>query len=78
MGGMTTPEPRELTRLSVNLIAKAKRDLDSAASITGYSQTDTVNRALQFYAFYLEHVEAGDDILLRRQDGGELERILLA
>lgn len=42
-------------RLTVNLIPRADKALQLAVQLTGDSKTDTVNRALQVYA-YLEYV----------------------
>lgn len=39
-----------LTRLTVNLTPRSHAAMYAAAEVTGLSKTDTVNRALQFYA----------------------------
>ena len=53
----------------MNLIPRADKALQLAAHITGDSKTDTVNRALQVYA-YLEHVMSrGSEVLIRERDG---------
>lgn len=44
-----------LERVTVNLIPRASRALEQAGQLTGDSKTDTINRALQVYA-YLEEV----------------------
>ena len=46
-----------LERVTVNLIPRASRALEQAGELTGDSKTDTINRALQVYA-YLEEVWA--------------------
>jgi hypothetical protein len=60
---------REFTKLTVNLINKAVEALDSAAAVTQLSKTDTVNRALQVYAFMIEEQEKGGQLLVRELDG---------
>jgi len=54
-----------LERVTVNLIPRASRALEQAGQLTGDSKTDTINRAIQVYA-YLEEVWAnGGSILVR-------------
>jgi hypothetical protein len=53
----------------VNLINKAVEALDSAVVVTQLSKTDTVNRALQVYAFMIEEQEKGGQLLVREPDG---------
>ena len=67
---MTEPRtPSE--RLTVNLIPRAAEALASAATRTGLSKTDVVNRALQMYD-YLEGLHGdGAQILVREQSGDE-------
>lgn len=61
------PAPRAggggLERLTVNLIPRASKALEHACSLTGDSKTDTINRAVQVYA-YLEDVWAKDGAVL--------------
>ena len=65
--GQRTNAP--LARVSANLTARAARALEQAVTLTGDSQTDTINRALQVYA-YLEEVQAeGGEVLIHR--GGQ-------
>ena len=44
-----------LERVTVNLTPRSARALELATQLTGDSKTNTVNRAIQIYA-YLEHV----------------------
>jgi len=53
------------TKLTVNLIPSAVTALEQAAALEGNSQTDTVNRALQTYAFLVLQQKAGKVIILR-------------
>lgn len=43
----------DLTKLTVNLTAKAEKALRKASRDTGDSETDVVNRAIQVYALAL-------------------------
>jgi hypothetical protein len=56
-------EPPE--RVTVNVTGRASRALDLAAELTGDTKTDTLNRALQVYA-YLERLTAcGGSVYVR-------------
>lgn len=57
-----------LSRISANLTARSARALEEVVSITGDSQTDALNRALQVYA-YLERVQAEGGEVFTRQAG---------
>ncbi|MFJ1706569.1 hypothetical protein [Kitasatospora sp. NPDC088346] len=64
-------------RLTVNLTPRAAKALDQAAAASGDSRTDTVNRALQVYA-YLEQVSRNGGSLYVREGGdagGELTMV---
>lgn len=64
-----------LERVTVNLTPRAARALELATELTGDTKTDTINRALQVYAF-LEHVTAnGGSIHARESADSELERL---
>jgi hypothetical protein len=62
-----------LERVTVNLTARTASALDATSGMTGDTKTDTINRALQVYAF-LEHVAArGGTIFIGDKAGTELE-----
>jgi hypothetical protein len=64
-----------LERITVNLTGRASRALDLATELTGDTKTDTVNRALQVYA-YLEQVTArGGSVYVREAADADLERL---
>jgi len=64
-----------LTRLTVNLTPRADEAMGATAEMLGLSKTDTVNRALQAYA-YLEKIRAeGGDVIVRRAGTEQLEVI---
>lgn len=65
----------EFRRVSVNLIPKAAAVLDEAVNLSGYSQTDTINRALQAYHFFLKTKEAGGGVYVRETPGGDLHLV---
>lgn len=63
------PIPKsDLVRLTVNLIPRAYTAMVLASEITGDSRTDTINRAVQLYA-YVEHVISNGGELLVRENG---------
>lgn len=70
-------EPAGLTRLTVNLTARAVGALEFAANETGDNRTDCVNRALQIYGFLLDQQAQGAVIYLRKEEGDKevFERI---
>lgn len=61
-----------LERVTVNLIPRASRALEQAGQLTGDSKTDTINRALQVYA-YLEDVWSKGGAILVEIDGKQTE-----
>ncbi|HUC22602.1 MAG TPA: hypothetical protein VMA73_07840 [Streptosporangiaceae bacterium] len=64
-----------LERITVNLTGRASRALELATRLTGDSKTDTVNRALQVYA-YMEQITAdGGSVYVREGADAELERL---
>ncbi|MEU8364960.1 hypothetical protein AB0C27_53995 [Nonomuraea sp. NPDC048882] len=57
-----------LARVSVNLTAKATRALDDTVEMTGDSQTDIINRAIQVYAHLERILNAGGSVLTQAPD----------
>jgi len=57
------------TKLTVTLIPKAVTALEEAARITGDTQTDTINRAIQFYAFVNTELAKGKRLFLQDANG---------
>jgi hypothetical protein len=81
-GGRTPTDPPiesggggGLTRVTVNLNRHAVQALETVSRATGYSKTDTINRALQVYAIVQEIMERDGGALQVRHDDGEVERI---
>jgi hypothetical protein len=74
-GGRGNGSNGPLERITVNLTGRASRALDLATELTGDTKTDTVNRALQVYA-YMEQITArGGSVYVREAEGSELERL---
>jgi hypothetical protein len=66
-----------LRRITVNLTQRAWTALDQAVKLTGDSKTDTLNRAIQLYAYIVNVTENGGDLYVRDKGQEELERLLL-
>lgn len=64
-----------LTRVTVNLTRPAVQALESISDSTGYSKTDTINRALLVYSIIQDIMEKNAGVLRVRHQNGELERI---
>jgi hypothetical protein len=62
-------------RVTVNLTPRAVRAMNNLVSWTGYTKTDTINRALQIYEFVQQIVENGGTLHVRRSEGAEPERL---
>jgi hypothetical protein len=61
-----------LERVTVNLIARASQALQNASDLTGDSKTDTINRAIQVYAYLEEVISRGGAIYVRESEDSEL------
>lgn len=66
-----------LRRITVNLTPRACTALELAVKLTGDSKTDTLNRAIQVYAYIMNVTQNGGDLYLRDKGQDELERLLL-
>lgn len=64
-----------LTRVTVNLNRQAVQALEVVSEATGYSKTDTINRALQVYAIVQQIMQRNGGALQIKHDDGEFERI---
>lgn len=64
-----------LTRVTVNLSRQAVQALEAVSEGTGYSKTDTINRALQLYAIVQEIMRSDGGVLRVKHDDGTIERI---
>lgn len=64
-------------RVTVNLTTRSVRAMDNLVGWTGYTKTDTINRALQIYEFIQQITENGGTLHIRQTEGAELERLTL-
>jgi hypothetical protein len=72
----TTNEP--FAPVTVDLTERSRRALEIGAELTGYSKTDTMNRALQLYAFAQQLIDQGADLLVMRPGSPALEKLELS
>jgi hypothetical protein len=64
-----------LERVTVNLTPRSSKALEEVVRLTGDSKTDSLNRAIQIYA-YIEHIlSAGGTISVRETPDQEPERL---
>ncbi|MCX4799560.1 hypothetical protein OG497_37535 [Streptomyces sp. NBC_01242] len=66
----------EPEQLHVKLIPTAARSLALTMELEKLSKTDTVNRAVQVYAFLAEQMASGGEILIRKGDMVEKVHII--
>ena len=84
----TTAEPRTeerqrsgrrasgpLARVTVNLTARSTQALDELVELTGDTQTDTINRALQIYAHLERTARNGGSLYVRETTSSELVKL---
>ncbi|MER6231544.1 MULTISPECIES: hypothetical protein [Streptomyces] len=64
----------ENERLTVTLIPRAVQAITTLMRITGLSKTDSINRAVQVYAFLAQQMADGKEVLLR-DENGDTERV---
>jgi len=64
-----------LERVTVNLTPRSSAALELAVRLTGDTKTDTINRALQIYAFLEQVARNGGSLHVREAEGEELERL---
>jgi hypothetical protein len=64
-----------LERVTVNLTPRAYRALEQAVRITGDTRTETINRALQVYAYLEEVTHASGSIYVRLAPDADPERL---
>jgi hypothetical protein len=62
-----------LERVTVNLVARASRALQLASDLTGDTKTDSINRAIQVYAYLEEISSRGGDVYVRESKDSELQ-----
>lgn len=65
---ITVTEPNNITKLSLNMCPRAMTAIEVAADLTGDSQTDVVNRAVQLYALHAKTVAEGGRFVVQDRD----------
>lgn len=60
-------------RVTVNVTGRASRALDLAAELTGDTRTDSLNRALQVYAYLQQLTACGGTVYVQEAAGSDLE-----
>jgi hypothetical protein len=64
-----------LQRVTVNLTPRSLQALERAVKQTGDSQTDTINRAIQVYAYLANITENHGTIYVRDEGSDDAERL---
>jgi hypothetical protein len=73
--GRGTGTGAPLERVTVNLTARSSQALDEAVRLTGDTKTDSLNRAIQIYAYIEQVLQSGGSVHVRETPDGELERL---
>jgi hypothetical protein len=68
---------QQLERITVNFVPRASEALQQAVELTRDSKTDTLNRAIQLYAYVLKAQAGGQDLFIGDVKDGKLDKILL-
>jgi hypothetical protein len=66
-----------LHRVTLNLTPRAWDALGRTVKLTGDSRTDTINRAVQVYAYLMDATHNGGDLYVRDGGSSELDRLVL-
>jgi hypothetical protein len=73
--GRGTGSGGSLERVTVNLTARSSRALEEVVNLTGDTKTDSLNRAIQIYAYIEQILHAGGSISVRETPDQEPERL---
>jgi hypothetical protein len=65
----------DLRRITVNLTPRAWEALEQAVKLTGDSKTDTLNRAIQVYAYLMNITQNDGAVYVRDAGHDELQRL---
>lgn len=74
---MSTAASSPLERVTVNLTERSAKALRLAAGLTGDTKTDTINRALQVYAYFEHVVSQGGSVLVRESPDADPVKIII-
>ncbi len=66
---------RGLERITVNLTPRSSSALELAVELSGDTKTDTINRAIQIYAYLEKVIRDGGSVHVSEQEGAALERL---
>lgn len=72
---LASSDPPAWERVTVNLTPRAYHALEQTVQLTGDTKTDTINRALQVYAYLEEILHASGSIYVRATPDAEPERL---
>jgi hypothetical protein len=64
-----------LERITVNLTPRSSSALEIAVELCGDTKTDTINRAIQIYAYLERVIRDGGSVHVRERNSAELERL---
>ncbi len=53
-----------LTKVTVNLVPRAMKALEDVSASTGDTKTESINRALQIYAWLQSRIDAGEQVVV--------------
>jgi len=67
----------QLTKVTVNLIPRAVTALEEVAEITHDTKTESINRALQLYAWAQKMIESGHSLCVVGPDGKTVTQVQL-
>jgi hypothetical protein len=73
---MSKEPPPVVAEINVRLIGEAAIALDNAVALCGVSRTDTVNRAVQAYAFFQALLSNGGEIYVKESPDSDMHRLL--
>lgn len=65
----------DLRRITVNLTPRAQEALEQAVKLTRDSKTDTLNRAIQVYAYLMNIIQNEGEVFVRDAGHDEMERV---
>lgn len=69
--------PPVVDRITVALIPKVGEDLQLLQDRTNLSKTDITNRAITLYEFIDAQLRAGRELLIRDQQTGQMQTIII-
>jgi hypothetical protein len=76
-GTKSGDQPAPTERITVGLIARVAEELRRLRVRTGLSKADLINRSVSLYSYIDSRMAAGDELLIRSAETGEIERIKL-